>query len=121
MNNINLISKNKNYNEDENNIEYNIRNSKKPISFIDTINNNGESFDYAGGIDEENLKNGFGILKLSDGSMFKGIFTHGHANGYGIFSHSQGDIYKGEFHNDEINGYGEYYYKKFISYFSLLV
>ena len=39
MNNINLINKNNNYNENENNIEYNIRNSKKPISFIDTINN----------------------------------------------------------------------------------
>ena len=39
-----------------------IKNNKRPISFIDTINNNGESFDYAGGLDEENLRNGFGIL-----------------------------------------------------------
>ncbi len=93
-------------------MEIEIKNNKRPISFIDTINNNREPCDYAGELDDDNLKNGFGILKLSDGSYFKGIFYRGHANGYGIFAHSKGDIYKGEFHNDEISGYGEYHYKR---------
>ena len=93
-------------------MEIEITNNKRPISFVDSIKNNGESFDYAGGIDDDNLKNGFGIVKLVDGSIFKGTFTHGQANGYGIFLHSKGDIYKGEFHYDEINGFGEYNYKK---------
>ena len=108
--NINLMNRNDSINNKIK--EFEKVNNKRTISFIDTINNNPESFDYAGGIDEENLKNGFGILKLNDGSCFKGMFIHGHANGFGIFSHSKGDIYKGEFHNDEINGYGEYHYEK---------
>ena len=73
------------------------------------MNNNKEDYlDYAGGLDEDNLKNGFGILHLTDGSFFKGIFSHGHANGFGIFSHSKGDTYKGEFNNDEICGLMEW-------------
>ena len=95
--------------ENNNNL---IQNNKKPITFIDTINNEKvEYLNYAGGLDEENLKNGFGILHLTDGSYFKGMFSHGHANGFGIFSHSKGDIYKGEFNNDEISGYGEYHFQ----------
>ena len=49
-------------NIENNNIEISIQSNKKPISFIDTMNNNNaEYLDYAGGLDEENLKNGFGI------------------------------------------------------------
>ena len=73
--------------ENNNNL---IQNNKKPITFIDTINNEKvEYLNYAGGLDEENLKNGFGILHLTDGSYFKGMFSHGHANGFGIFYHSK--------------------------------
>ena len=96
-----------------NNIEISMQSNKKPISFIDTMNNNNaEYLDYAGGLDEDNLKNGFGILRLTDGSFFKGIFSHGHANGLGIFCHSKGDKYKGEFNKDEISGYGEYHFQQ---------
>ena len=118
-NTINVKENNKlNANEIDNtnnnpNIEISSYSNKKSIKFLDSINNNKVQYlDYAGGLDENNHKNGFGILHFSDGSIFKGIFSHGHANGLGIFCHSSGDKYEGEFNNDIISGYGEYHFQK---------
>ena len=55
-------------------------------------------------------KEGFGIQKWKDGSIYKGNFINGEADGWGIFYYSDGDIFKGQFAKDIICGYGERYH-----------
>ena len=64
--------------------------------------------EYIGARDSRGNKQGFGIQKMKDGSIFHGIFTNGRANGWGIYEHKDGDMYKGEYQNDRTSGYGEY-------------
>ena len=64
--------------------------------------------EYIGVRDSRGYKQGFGIQKMKDGSVFRGIFTNDKVNGWGIYEHKDGDIYKGEYENDRTSGYGEY-------------
>ena len=56
-----------------------------------------QSFSFIGNKDKSGIKNGFGIQKWKDGSIYKGNFINNMAGGFGIFYHSDGDIHKGTF------------------------
>ena len=68
--NINLMNRNDSINNKIK--EFEKVNNKRTISFIDTINNNPESFDYAGGIDEE--KSYFSLDKILTSFLAVSIF-----------------------------------------------
>jgi hypothetical protein len=61
---------------------------------------------YAGALDESGLYNGYGQLKVSDGSAYIGDFRLGMFEGKGTLYSSNGDIYTGEFLKGEYNGHG---------------
>jgi hypothetical protein len=76
-----------------------------------------QSIGFIGRKDKTGKKNGFGIQKFNDGSVYKGNFINDKTSGFGIFFHSDGDIQKGEFFNGITKGYGEYYHKKEVIYY----
>ena len=55
--------------------------SKKTNDILTTHDKIQERGDYIGGLDSDGNKYGFGIQKLEDGSLFKGIFSNGKVNG----------------------------------------
>lgn len=65
---------------------------------------------YIGNYDEEGRKKGFGILKWSNGTIFKGIFEKDNINGWGIVLYHNEDIFKGKFSDNIANGFGIYLY-----------
>ena len=68
------------------------------------------SIGFIGIKDKSGKKNGFGIQKYKDGSIYKGNYINDKSSGFGIFYHSDGDIQKGEFYNGITKGYGELKY-----------
>lgn len=40
-------------------------------------------------------RNGEGVYKYSDGSLYSGTFLNGEKNGNGIYYYANGDIYEG--------------------------
>ena len=64
--------------------------------------------EYMGARDSHGYKTGFGIQKMPDGSIFRGIFYNDKVNGWGIYTHKDGDVYQGEYEKDRTSGYGEY-------------
>lgn len=53
-------------------------------------------------------RDGFGVLKWKDGSIFKGFFVNDMANGLGKQHHKQGETYVGEWVNDRAEGIGHF-------------
>ena len=66
---------------------------------------------YIGNYDQDGYKDGFGILKWSNGIIFKGYFEQDRINGWGIVIYNNQDIFKGEFSNGKANGFGNYLYR----------
>ncbi|GFO50410.1 MORN repeat-containing protein 4 [Plakobranchus ocellatus] len=64
---------------------------------------------YRGYVDSEGLREGFGILILSDGSRFRGHFQHGFFAGVGIINFPDGSRYEGDFQQGKFDGYGTFY------------
>ena len=58
-----------------------------------------------------NCTNGYGKLKLSNGTTGEGFFTNGKLNGYGVETYLNTDNYSGNFVNNVKSGYGIYYWK----------
>ena len=48
--------------------------------------------------------NGEGILRLADGSKFKGTFVNGEKNGFGIMVDENGMRFEGNFRDNEKDG-----------------
>ena len=63
---------------------------------------------YKGMINSKNLREGFGKLFLSDGSIYKGFFHNNQMDGRGRLLNKNGFVYEGEFKNGLSNGYGKY-------------
>ena len=47
----------------------------------------GTNYEYYGEIDNQGEKEGFGIQKWKDESIFKGVFIKNKAKGWGIFNY----------------------------------
>lgn len=54
----------------------------------------------------EKIREGFGVQKWSDDSIYTGFWKGDMASGYGILVHKNGDTYEGYFKQDQQNGYG---------------
>ena len=83
---------------------YYINNTNLKIGAFKYNNNNI----YKGMINTKNLREGFGKLYLSDGSIYKGFFHNNKMEGRGRFLNINGYVYEGEFKNNLSNGYGKY-------------
>ena len=67
--------------------------------------------EYIGEMDNQGLKEGFGIQILKNKDVLKGFFSRNIIKDWGILNYSQGDVYKGQFQNEKACGYGEYYHE----------
>ena len=72
---------------------------------LNIVNTFQLNYKYIGNITNEQ-KEGFGIKKFSDKSIFRGIFHHNLPNGYGKYNFSNGNSFKGIFENGNANNYG---------------
>jgi hypothetical protein len=54
-----------------------------------------------------NLKDGLGIMKWSDGRVYKGEFWEDQMHGQGLLTYLDGSAYKGDFRNGKREGKGE--------------
>ena len=71
--------------------------------------NNGISFRFSPeGINFSKIVEGFGIIKWSNKSIFKGYFKNNIPNGWGIYSHHTNGTFQGQYFNDQPNGFGIY-------------
>lgn len=52
------------------------------------------------------LADGYGVFKMTNGMIYRGIFKEDKAYGYGIMTFPDGSKYEGYFKNDMFNGYG---------------
>merc|ERR1719221_250880 len=51
-------------------------------------------------------RDGDGVQKWPDGSVYRGQFKEDKAHGYGTFEHVDGGVYAGEWMNDKAHGEG---------------
>ena len=56
------------------------------------------------------VENGFGVLELSEGNVYRGNFLSHQPSGYGEWYFTNGDVYKGEFVNGKFQGNGKYFF-----------
>lgn len=63
---------------------------------------------YKGMVNSRRLREGFGKLYLSDGSIYKGFFHNNKMEGRGRLLNINGFVYEGEFKKGLSNGYGKY-------------
>ena len=61
-----------------------------------------ESAIYSGQMlkDSPNIKQGYGIMRWPDGTVYEGLWENNLYNGRGKLYHASGDLYEGEFVND---------------------
>lgn len=63
---------------------------------------------YAGYVDEEGNKQGFGMLIFKDGSIYEGGVKDGKMNGQGRLIKEDGAQFEGEWAQGRINGHGRF-------------
>ena len=63
---------------------------------------------YIGEWNQNNLRNGKGVQKWPDGSMYEGYWENDKANGKGRLIHANGDVYEGDWKDDKAHGHGLY-------------
>lgn len=69
--------------------------------------------EYDGELDENYIRNGYGIYKYDNGDMYEGEFVEGLREGYGEYLYNDGSIYRGAWKEDKKNGNGSYKFEKF--------
>jgi hypothetical protein len=69
--------------------------------FVDAVT--GEEYD---GIWKDNRRHGEGVLKLADGTIFRGHFENHKRNGHGQYTSTDGNRYDGEWQDNQIHGKG---------------
>jgi hypothetical protein len=64
--------------------------------------NSEESAIYSGQMlkDSQNIKQGYGIMRWPDGTVYEGLWENNLYNGRGKLYHASGDLYEGEFVDD---------------------
>jgi hypothetical protein len=96
------------------------RNSTSTNQSVRLKNDEGEEFDYTGGL-KNNLPDGKGTLKyVVSGEICEGYFLKGKVTGTGIYRFKSGSRYEGEFSEGVMNGKGTYYFangKKYVGDF----
>jgi len=71
-----------------------------------TTYENGDT--YEGGWNKDGAKEGYGKLKLTDGTVYEGGFTNGFFCGRGCLVFPDTSKYEGEFLNGKYNGFGTF-------------
>eukprot|EP00826_Nyctotherus_ovalis_P028695 TRINITY_DN2263_c0_g1_i5.p2 TRINITY_DN2263_c0_g1~~TRINITY_DN2263_c0_g1_i5.p2 ORF type:complete len:257 (+),score=29.40 TRINITY_DN2263_c0_g1_i5:410-1180(+) len=78
----------------------------KQITFEDNSIYNGScQFKLIGEL-KERVRNGYGVQRWPDGSMYKGHWRNNKASGQGRFVFPNGDVYAGEWEDNKANGRG---------------
>lgn len=62
--------------------------------------------EYNGEWSDEGQRDGYGVMKFSDGSQYYGAFLKGLCEGNGIMVFADHSRYEGEFRNGKFNGFG---------------
>lgn len=71
--------------------------------------------------DSQNIKQGYGIMKWPDGTVYEGLWENNLYNGRGKLYHASGDLYEGEFVDDMAQGFGIYRHangSKYVGYWN---
>jgi len=71
--------------------------------YYDALNNKRETSKYTGEF-KENLRHGFGIYTLPDGSIYDGEWRENNPNGWGLFRWPDGSEYQGPWKDGKRNG-----------------
>ena len=69
----------------------------------------------------QNVKQGYGIMRWPDGTVYEGLWQNDYYNGRGKLYHASGDLYEGEFVNDMAQGFGIYKHangSKYVGYWN---
>ena len=70
---------------------------------------------YEGEIHDNNIRHGYGIMKMSNGDTYKGEYLNDKRNGYGKYVYrgaedGEEEFYDGHFVNNKRDGFGVYTY-----------
>jgi hypothetical protein len=68
----------------------------------------GDQGEFEGELNGDNLPNGYGIMKYSDGRIYDGEWQNGRWHGVGQATFSNGDTYDGMYYEDQRHGQGIY-------------
>ena len=86
------------------------------------ISEDEESAVYSGQmIKDTDIKQGFGIMRWPDGTVYEGLWMNNLYNGRGKLYHASGDLYEGEFVDDMAQGFGIYRHangSKYVGYWN---
>ena len=82
-----------------------------------------ESAIYCGNmlLNSQNVKQGYGVMKWPDGTIYEGLWDNNLYNGRGKLYHASGDLYEGEFVDDMAQGFGIYKHangSKYVGYWN---
>ena len=77
---------------------------KKQLKKCSKISQNEDSYD--GELDENEIKNGYGIMKYKNKNIYVGNWYNDKKNFKGIMKYNNGDIYEGDWNNDLKEGKG---------------
>ncbi len=53
---------------------------------------------------ENGKRNGFGVLKLTNGDLFEGMWSNDERCGFGIMKYNSGEEYKGTWEHNKLHG-----------------
>jgi hypothetical protein len=69
--------------------------------------------EYNGELDENYVRNGYGIYKYDNGDIYEGDFVEGLREGQGEYLYNDGSVYRGSWKEDKKHGSGSYKFDKF--------
>jgi hypothetical protein len=68
---------------------------------------------YEGEVDDNFVRNGYGVYKYYNGDIYEGEFVDGRRHGDGEYLYTDGSIYRGQWRNDLKNGQGNFKFDNF--------
>ncbi len=72
--------------------------------WVSTRSNHAVAVDLTLFWQENGKRNGFGMLKLSNGDMYEGMWSNDERCGFGIMKYSSGEEYKGTWEHNRLHG-----------------
>jgi hypothetical protein len=67
---------------------------------------------YEGEVDDNDVREGWGIYKYTNGDVYEGKFKGGIKEGKGEYVYTDGSYYRGDWKNDKKNGYGTFKFNR---------
>jgi hypothetical protein len=86
--------------------------AEKPKRKLMSISYNNKTEFYEGEVDDNSVRDGWGIYKYKNGDVYEGKFRNGVREGKGEYMYTDGSFYRGDWKNDKKHGFGTFKFNR---------